>query len=233
MQWTYAIFSSVASPALPYLRYALFCDIAHRMVVIPYRRLGTTYRSYLQGPRIRRNISRPLKMGPIGYPETSVFTIIRCAISRKSAHHIYFAAEAWNLRCFRYFHMNRTIFEKKFWVIRCVFWFSVRTSSETVLIQGRNKPDSENAFGYSCKVLIILDKYYDTWIFLTDFFPKILIYQISWKSVQWGIVPCGRTYRKTDMKTLIVALLNFAKARRNGQIRTALLQLKYNTIYRV
>jgi len=37
------------------------------------RRFGTTYRSHLQRPRSpRRSTSWPLKMGPIGYPETSV-----------------------------------------------------------------------------------------------------------------------------------------------------------------
>jgi hypothetical protein len=38
-------------------------------VVIPYRRFGTMYQSHLQGSR---NPTRPLKMGPIRCPETSV-----------------------------------------------------------------------------------------------------------------------------------------------------------------
>jgi hypothetical protein len=33
------------------LKYALLCYITQRVVVIPYRRLGTTYRSHLQGLR--------------------------------------------------------------------------------------------------------------------------------------------------------------------------------------
>jgi hypothetical protein len=34
------------------MRCTLFWEIAQRIVVIPYRRFGTTYRSHLQGSRI-------------------------------------------------------------------------------------------------------------------------------------------------------------------------------------
>jgi hypothetical protein len=51
-------------------RSALFWDIMQRIVVIPCRRFGTTYRSLIQG--------RPL-MGPIGCPESSV-RIYQCAL---------------------------------------------------------------------------------------------------------------------------------------------------------
>jgi hypothetical protein len=47
-------------------RSALFWDITQRRVVIVYRLFGTTYQSYLKKSR------SPLKMGPIGCPETSV-----------------------------------------------------------------------------------------------------------------------------------------------------------------
>jgi hypothetical protein len=50
------------------MRTALFWDITQRRVVIVYRRVGTTYRSHLQGSLD----SWPLKMGPIRYAETSV-----------------------------------------------------------------------------------------------------------------------------------------------------------------
>ena len=52
------------------LRSALFWDVTQRIVVIPYGRFGTTYRSELQGPR--NPLSWPLKMGPISCPEKSV-----------------------------------------------------------------------------------------------------------------------------------------------------------------
>ena len=53
------------------VNFAIFCTmrnmffwvITQRVVVIPYRRFGTTYNSYLQ---------KPLKMGTLGCSETSV-----------------------------------------------------------------------------------------------------------------------------------------------------------------
>jgi hypothetical protein len=47
----------------------LFWDFMQHRVVVMYRRFETTYRSHLQGSSSPR---RPLKMGPIGHPETSV-----------------------------------------------------------------------------------------------------------------------------------------------------------------
>jgi hypothetical protein len=55
------------------LRSALFWDITQRMVVIPCWRFGRTGWYKLQGSGNSRFLdSWPLKMGPIGYPETSV-----------------------------------------------------------------------------------------------------------------------------------------------------------------
>jgi hypothetical protein len=65
------------------VRSALRWDITQRRVVIVYRRLGTAYRSHLQGsrsPRIKGlrdnwkigGLRRPLKVGPMRCPETSV-----------------------------------------------------------------------------------------------------------------------------------------------------------------
>jgi len=53
--------------------FALFWDITQRIVVIPYRRFETTYRSHLQeiqGDFLE--ISWPYKKGPIVCPETSL-----------------------------------------------------------------------------------------------------------------------------------------------------------------
>jgi hypothetical protein len=53
---------------------AFFCDITRHRVLIPYRRFGTTYRSYIRKSRSSRITSSwPLKIGLIGYPETSVW----------------------------------------------------------------------------------------------------------------------------------------------------------------
>ena len=51
------------------MRIVLFWVIMHRVMVISYRRFGTTYRSHRQASRIN---PWPLKTGPIGCPETSV-----------------------------------------------------------------------------------------------------------------------------------------------------------------
>ena len=74
--------------------YGLFCDFTQHRMVVPYRRLGTTYRSHLQGSvdfltveygtdRMSRNVGRE-------------FTIRRCVISQRSANLMYIAAKAWN-----------------------------------------------------------------------------------------------------------------------------------------
>jgi len=55
---------------------ALFWVIKQRVVLIPYRRFGTTYRSLLQGPRIQEEI-------------TTTF----CVMTQKSAVFLYFEAE--------------------------------------------------------------------------------------------------------------------------------------------
>jgi hypothetical protein len=47
------------------MRTALFWDITQRVLVVPYRRFGTTYQSHLQD-------SWHLRMEPVGCPETSV-----------------------------------------------------------------------------------------------------------------------------------------------------------------
>ena len=54
---------------------ALFCDITQCVVVIPFRRFGTNYRS-------RRRKSQEI--------------VICCVTSQKRADLMYFAAEAWN-----------------------------------------------------------------------------------------------------------------------------------------
>jgi hypothetical protein len=55
------------------VRNTLFWSITQRVVVIPCRRFGTTYRFRLQVSTIQEFLnSRPLKMGPICCPETSI-----------------------------------------------------------------------------------------------------------------------------------------------------------------
>ena len=58
---------------------------------------------------------------------------------------------------------------------------------------------------------LFLSDFRETWIFWA-YFLKILIYQISWKSVHWEPSCSIGTDRLTDMTKLIVASLNFANA---------------------
>jgi len=65
---------------------ALFWDIMQRLVVIPYGRFGKIYRYRLQGSRNRRKYVVPKRRQEIA--------VIRYVTTQKSAHLIYFAAEA-------------------------------------------------------------------------------------------------------------------------------------------
>jgi len=68
-----------------------------------------------------------------------------------------------------------------------MFWFSPQLLSETLLILRRTERDIIiNMYRSSCKVPLILVRCWWNWIFWTDF-RKMLRYQISWKSVQWGM----------------------------------------------
>jgi len=52
---------------------ALCGDFTERCMVVPYGRCGTTYRAYLQGPSSpRRMVTCPVRMGPMGFSDTSV-----------------------------------------------------------------------------------------------------------------------------------------------------------------
>ena len=61
--------------------------ITQQVVVISYRRFGTTYRSHLKGPRIQKEeTSWPLKMRPKAFPKRRQgITTIRRVITQKTA----------------------------------------------------------------------------------------------------------------------------------------------------
>ena len=82
------------------LRLALFCDFTQRGMVIPYRRCGTTYRSYLLGT------AWPVKVGPTGHPEPSVRNFhSTLPKSEKSADFIY----SWAGSCLLCFFESLTV----------------------------------------------------------------------------------------------------------------------------
>jgi len=58
------------------MRYSLFWDVTQRRLVVGYRHFGTPYQLVLT--------AWTLKMGPKGFPETSVTTNQCCVTSQKS-----------------------------------------------------------------------------------------------------------------------------------------------------
>ena len=69
--------ASFQPSAARYMRTPLFRIITQHIVVIPYRRFGTTYRSRLRGSRMQKATesfvdSWLVKVGPISSPETFV-----------------------------------------------------------------------------------------------------------------------------------------------------------------
>jgi len=81
------------------VRSELLCDITQRTTVIPYRRFGKIYGPIFKSkeiqdlftPEKRTEISLPLKMGPIGFPETSVrnYNYLLCNIPAEPSSHLY------------------------------------------------------------------------------------------------------------------------------------------------
>jgi len=60
--------------------------------------------------------------------------------------------------------------KNKLWDVKCVFSLSLQCLSETFLILRRTERDViKNIHRSSCKVLVILFRFNETWIFLTDF----------------------------------------------------------------
>jgi hypothetical protein len=68
--------------------------------------------------------------------------------------------------------------------------------------------------GLHVRCPLFLSDFSQTWIFSAQF-RKIMKYQISWKSSQWGQNCSLRTDGRTDVKNLMVTFRNFAKALKN------------------
>ena len=104
---------------------------------------------------------------------------------------------------------------KSYWPL----WLSIQYLSETFLILRRiERVCSRMYIGLHVQYPLFLPDFNKTLIFLTDF-PKVLKYQISWKSVQWepncSMRNNGRTDRCTDMTKLIIAFRNNANLPKN------------------
>jgi hypothetical protein len=89
-----------------------------------------------------------------------------------------------------------------------VFWFSPQIVSEIFLILRRIERDIINVHKYSCKVPVILVKFWRNLNFLDKFEKYSNIKFHENPSSGSRVVPC----RRTDMTKLIVTFRNFAKA---------------------
>ena len=109
---------------------------------------------------------------------------------------------------------RRHDFRKKFMNIKYVFLFSALISSEIFLIRIKTEKDIIIYIRLHVKDPSFLSDFNETWNFST-YIQKIPKYhQIPWQSVQWDL-SCSiwmdeQTGRWTDMRKLIVAILNFA-----------------------
>jgi len=101
----------------------------------------------------------------------------------------------------------------------CVCWFSQQLLSETFLIWRRIQRDIFiNVGRSSCKVLVILVCFNETWNFSTVL-RTVFKYKIHENaSAGSPVVPCGQTDWRTDMTTLMVAFRNFCNAPINRHV---------------
>ena len=87
------------------LRFATFCYIMRRRVEIPYRRLGTTYRSHLQGSRSPRgrpvSQTNPKSSGAI-YIAVEASSHVYKIVNLKSCLHSRYIY----MRCIRYYSIT-------------------------------------------------------------------------------------------------------------------------------
>ena len=139
----------------------------------------------------------------------------------------------WLYHIFPYYLTEDPIFGKELWNIKRVFWFHIQLVPKTFLILRRNERDiivtvqggwevSKHYKTYSdylmptyfppalyicvhVKYSLFLSYFNETRIFSTNF-QKILVYQISSKSLHWEPSCSMRTGTQTDMAKLIVTV---------------------------
>ena len=91
----------------------------------------------------------------------------------------------WLYGIFPHYLINGPIFRNMLSSIKHVFWFALQILSETFLMLRTERDNIYMYIGLHVKYPLSLSDSNTTSIFLKDFW-KILKYQISWKSVEWG-----------------------------------------------
>ena len=94
--------------AAKYKRTALFWVFTQRVMVIPYRRFGTTYRSHLEGSRIQEEACLSINTGSIrgGQFLTQLSSFIISFVSSTS-YIMRFVCMLWRVICVCMYHVNR------------------------------------------------------------------------------------------------------------------------------
>jgi hypothetical protein len=118
------------------------------------------------------------------------------------------------LQYFPHYLINGTIFEKRYWIIMCVSIFSTPFVWNISHSKKNERYIIKKVFWSSCKILVILVRFYWKFNFLDRLskntqisnFMKILCFM-------W------QTGRRTDMAKLIVTFRTFANASKNWWIR--------------
>jgi hypothetical protein len=99
----------------------------------------------------------------------------------------------WLHQILRHYLINGTIFGKKLWNTKCVFWLSTQLLFKTFLVLRRIQRGMSKRL--HVKYPLFLSNFNETCIFST-YFRRKLKYQVSSKSVQWVPTCSMRTDRQ-------------------------------------
>jgi hypothetical protein len=108
--------------------------------------------------------------------------------------------------------------------------FSLNFCLEHLSFQEKFSEVSQKYIGLHVKYQVLLSDVKETWIFWT-YFRKIILYQITWKSVQCGTraTARGRMDRWADTAKQLVTLHNFTNAPKSTRVLTALQSARSTT----
>jgi len=118
--------------------------------------------------RFRANIVEVEKQWVLHILSVCIFSLRYPACNALSPYFHMWPAPIYNI--FPHFLTNGTILEKQLLNPKCLFWFSLQSSSEIFLILSRNLWDVIKMYiGLYVKFPIFLSDFRGTWIFSTEF----------------------------------------------------------------